>query len=24
VPQSLNIRVSGPWPVTEFLELKQR
>jgi len=24
VPQSLNVRVSGPWPVTEFLELKQR
>jgi hypothetical protein len=24
VPQNLNVRVSGPWPVTEFLELKQR
>lgn len=24
VPQRLNVRVSGPWPVTEFLELKQR
>jgi hypothetical protein len=24
VPQGLNVRVSGPWPVTEFLELKQR
>lgn len=24
VPQNLDVRVSGPWPVTEFLELKQR
>lgn len=24
VPQGLNVRVSGSWPVTEFLELKQR
>ena len=24
VPQNLEVRVSGPWPVTEFLELKQR
>lgn len=24
VPQGLDVRVSGPWPVTEFLELKQR
>lgn len=24
VPQNLNVRISGPWPVTEFLELKQR
>lgn len=23
-PQNLNVRVSGPWPVTEFLELKER
>ena len=24
VPPNLRVRVSGPWPVTEFLELKQR
>lgn len=24
VPKNLAVRVSGPWPVTEFLELKQR
>ncbi len=24
VPPNLTVRVSGPWPVTEFLELKQR
>lgn len=24
VPQNLNVRVSGPWPACEFLELKQR
>lgn len=24
VPRNLDVRVSGPWPVTEFLELKQR
>jgi hypothetical protein len=23
IPQNLDVRVSGPWPVTEFLELKQ-
>lgn len=23
VPQNLSVRISGPWPVTEFLELKQ-
>lgn len=24
VPSNMRVRISGPWPVTEFLELKQR